>query len=399
MAVAMAGNNATAQVGNALKELGMENIRHICTEEGSITAFEDRTFRSSYYGIGKAVVKALEAQKNGDITLVVTDRNGIPQLRIFIDGNTVEDYARGDIRIRDVYSNMELGTCADRELEILKEEKTMAKSAWRPDLVVYPNLFLENTSFDKLYRYAVSLAPTLEMPLWKGAEITAQVIVPVATNQNGELKRVRPGFVTFRQGLYLKNNWNAWVTAGLLNNNRMGGNLEVAWKSPKGRWELGAKAGVTVWSLFDEDGWTITNKPKIDAAIYGKVYVPQFNTEIYVSVNRFVYSDYGAMAEINRHFGEYTVGVYAIMAGGDINGGFSFAIPLPGKKYNRWKGMRIKPSDYWAYKYSMVAWGEYIDKKRGVYYNNEPNKNSSKGFYQPEYIRYFLIKEYDKHNK
>lgn len=390
---------AHAQVGTALKKMGMENIRYVENGEGSVTAFEDRTFRSSYYGVGKAVEKALEAQNKGNITLVVTDRNGIPQLRIFIDKKTVEEYANGMADLRQVYARMEMGTCADRELEMLKEQKTEAKSAWRPDFTVYPNIFLENTSFDKLYRYAVALAPALEMPLWKGAEITAQVILPVVTNQQGELKTVRPGFVTFRQGVYLKNGWNAWMTAGLMNNNRMGGNMEAAWKSPKGRWELGGRVGATVWSLFDEDGWTITNKPKIDAALYGKVYLPVWNTELYASVNRFVYGDYGAMGELTRHFGEYTVGLYAMIAQGDINGGFSFAIPLPGKKYNRWKGMRLKPADYLAFRYSMVAWGEYIDRKRGVYYYDEPNKNNSKGFYQPEYIRYFLIKEIDRKNK
>lgn len=396
MAMGIAGTtNATAQIGNALKELGMENIKSVCNEDGSITAFEDRTFRSSYYGVGKAIQAALDAQNEGDITLIVTDRNGMPQLKIFIDKNTVDKYGKGLIKIKDVYSVMNLETNADSEMEELKDVKTEAKTRLKPDFVVYPSLFLENTSFDKLYRYAVSLAPALQMHLWKGSELTAQVILPIATNQNGELKQIRPGFVTLKQGMYLKNNWYAYLTAGLFNNNRMGADMEAFWRSKKGRWEIGGRVGATVWSLFDEDGWTITNKPKIDAAIYGKVYIPQWNTEAYASVNRFVYGDYGVMGEINRHFGEYTVGLYAMVAGGDINGGFSFAIPLPGKKYKRWKGMRLKPSDYFGFRYSMVAWGEYIDKNLGVTYNNEPNKNNSKGFYQPEYIRYFLIKETD----
>lgn len=396
LAGSMAATVADAQVNMALKELGMENVKYAATDDGSVTAFEDRTYRSSYNGVGNAVKAALNAQKQGSVTLVVTDRNGMPQLRIFIDRQTVEGFGTGELTIRDVYARMEMGTCADREMELLKGKSTEAKSAWRPDLVVYPNLFLENSSFNKLYRYAVALAPAIEMPLWKGAEITAQVIFPVATNQRGELKQIRPGFVTFRQGVYLKNNWHAWMTAGLFNNNRMGGNAEVMWRSPKGRWELGARLGATVWSLFDEDGWYVTTKPKLDAALYGRVYLPWWNTELYGSVNRFVYGDYGVTGELTRHFGEYTVGVYAMMAGGDINGGFSFAIPLPGKKYKRWKGMRLKPSDYFGFRYGMVAWGEYVDKNLGVYYNDEPAKNRSKGFYQPEYVRYFLMKEYDR---
>ena len=97
-----------------------------------------------------------------------------------------------------------------------------------------------------------------------------------------------------------------------------------------------------------------------------------------------------------RHFGECTVGVYAMYTEGHVNGGFNFAIPLPGRKYNRWKGMRIKPADYFTYEYGMVAWGEYIDKNLGVSYTTGTGENRTRGFYQPEYIRYFLIKDCDR---
>ena len=107
---------------------------------------------------------------------------------------------------------------------------------------------------------------------------------------------------------------------------------------------------------------------------------------------RFVYGDYGIQGDLTRHFGEYTVGLYGVYTGGDINAGFSFAVPLPGKKYKRWKGMRLKPADYFNYRYSMAAWGEFIDRKLGYTYNTVPGENRSKGFYQPDYIRYFLMK-------
>lgn len=395
-ALLLATANATAQVDVQLRELGMENIRSVETERGSLTAFEDRVYRNSYTGVGEAISAALKGQHEGEICLVVADRNGIPQLKITIDGELTTQYHRGAVSLEQVYRGMELSTCADEEMEQLRGSRTTARSAGRPDLTIYPTLFLENTSFDKLYRYAVALAPTLEMPLWKGAELTAQVIVPVATNQKGELKQVRPGFVTLRQSFYLKRNWRLQATAGQFDNHRLGGQAEAYWRSPKGRWELGGRLGATIYSIFDNQGWTVTNKWKLDAAAYGRVYIPQWNTELCGTVNRFVYGDYGVQGEVTRHFGEYTIGVYAMLADGDMNGGFSFAIPLPGKKYKRWKGVRVKPADYFAFRYGMVAWGEYVDRQRGETYRTEPDQYRSKGFYQPEYVRYFLLKELER---
>lgn len=189
--------------GRATARAWAWRIYAVWKRNGEATAFEDRVYRNSYTGVGEAISAALKGQHEGEICLVVADRNGIPQLKITIDGELTTQYHRGAVSLEQVSPGH--GTEYMRqteEMEQLRGSRTTARSAGRPDLTIYPTLFLENTSFDKLYRYAVALAPTLEMPLWKGAELTAQVIVPVATNQKGELKQVRPGFVTLRQSFY-----------------------------------------------------------------------------------------------------------------------------------------------------------------------------------------------------
>ena len=386
-----------AQVDTKLAELGMENIRMAHTEKGVAVAFEDRAFRSSYEGVGRAVKAALEGMTdNGELRMAVMDANGLPQLEICMDRTLVEDYRKGKVNLREAFERMQLSCGTDGTLALLKGSETEAKSAWRPDLVVYPHLFLENTSFDKLYRYAIALAPAIEMPLWKGAELTAQVMLPIVGNQKGELKQVRPGVVALKQGFYLKKNWTLSITAGQFTNHRLGGTADAKWRTDNGRWELGAKAGLTVFSLFVDREWSVTRKPKLDARVYGRVYVPRWNTELTGEAARFVYGDYGVKGSMVRHFGECTVGVYAMYTEGHVNGGFNFAVPLPGRKYNRWKGMRIKPADYFTYEYGMVAWGEYVDENLGVSYTTGTGENRTRGFYQPEYIRYFLIKDCDR---
>ncbi len=386
-----------AQVDAKLAELGMENIRTVQTGKGTTVAFEDRAYRSSLTGLGMAIETALNALENpGGLTLVVTDRNGMPQLRVDIAPELAEAYRNGTADLKTVFAQMELNRNADGALKELEGTRTEARSAWRPDLTVYPQVFLENTSLNKLYTFAVGLAPTLEMPLWKGGELTAQVILPIAWNLNGEQSQIRPGCVTLSQSFYLKRKWTLTATAGQFTNHRMGAQADALWRTDDGRWELGAKAGVTVYSLFADKEWTVTRQPKLNASVYGRTYIPQWNLEVEGEAARFVYGDYGVKGSAVRHFGEYTVGVFAMVAGGKLNGGFNFAIPLPGKKYKRWKGMRIKPADYFAFQYNMVAHGEYINRKLGREYNTVPGSNRSQGFYQPDFIRYYLTRHCDK---
>lgn len=383
-----------AQVEMKLAEAGMENIRTTHSEKGIAVAFEDRAFRSSYEGVGRAIKAALEGiTTDKELRMVVLDANGLPQLEICLSKELVKAYRQGESGLHDVFGQMRLSCAADSTLTLLEDAKATHKSGWRPDLVVYPHLFLENTSLDKLYRYAIALAPAIEMPLWKGAELTAQVMLPIAGNQKGELKQIRPGIVSLKQGFYLKKNWTLSITAGQFTNHRLGGTANVKWRNSNGRWEAGAKIGLTVYSIFVDREWALTRKPKLDAKIYGRVYVPRWNTELTGEVVRFVYGDYGVKGSAVRHFGESTVGLYALYTDGHVNGGFNFTIPLPGRKYNRWKGMRLKPADYFAFEYGMEAGTEYMEKNLGISYATTNGENRSHGFYQPEYIRYFLLKD------
>ena len=341
-----------AQLVERFSRLGMENIRTVSNAEKQIIAYEDRVYRNSYEGVKKAIETALDGNETKTICLIILDENGIPQLKIEIPAELSRRFHRKECTLYDVYAEI-----------------------------------------NKLYRYYISLAPALEMPLWKGAELTAQVIFPIVGNQKGELKQIRPGIVAISQGFYLGRNVYLKATGGQFTNHRLGGQASGYWRNKNGRWEAGAKLGLTIYSIFDNAGWTVNrSKPKVNASIYGRTYLPQWNTEITVEAARFVYGDYGIQGELVRHFGEYTVGLYGVYTGGDANAGFSFAVPLPGKKYKRWKGMRLKPADYFNYRYKMTVWGEYVDRKLGHTYNTVPGENRSKGFYQPDYIRYFLMK-------
>ena len=310
---------------------------------------------------------------------MVVLEHSIPQLCITLTEKVITEYKEKQITIGEVYRQMEISYDTDEAMEVLKKRhQPLNSSAGKVDIVVYPEVKLENSSFARLYTYYVNLAPAVEMALWKGAELTAQVVFPVATNLKGQYKKIRPGVIALSQEFCLSKGFLGRVTAGNFTNNRMGAQAEMKYRTANGRLELGAVAGGTVQSvLTDDEGWYISRKLRMNAALKASVYEPRFNLQFDLQAARYLYGDYGVRGDCTRHFGEY-------------------AIPLPGKKWSRNRGIRVRQADYFAMEYSMESWGRYADEKMGETYRTRPDENRSNRFFQPEYIRYFLIKEANK---
>ncbi|WP_455664878.1 hypothetical protein [Phocaeicola sp.] len=384
-----------AQVAEKLQQLGMENIQTVTEENGNTTiAFEDNVYRGTYRGIGKAIEAAMEGMHRGNLQMVVLNHN-IPQICITLTEKEITEYKEKRITIGEVYRQMGISYDTDEAMEVLKKtHRTLNSSFGKVDIVIYPEVKLENSGFDQLYTYYVNLAPAVEMPLWKGAELTAQVIFPIATNLNGQYKKIRPGVMTLSQEFYWGKTFTGRLVAGNFTNNRMGVQAEMKWRASNGRVELGAVAGGTIQSIItNNEGWYLSRKKRMNAAVKASVYEPRFNLQFDVQASRYLYGDYGLRGDCTRHFGEYAIGVYGMYVDGELNGGFHFAIPLPGKKWAKNRGVRVRQADYFAMEYSMTTWGKYADRNMGKTYKTRPDENRSNRFFQPDYIRYFLIKE------
>ena len=136
-----------AQLAERFSRLGMENIRTVSNAEKQIIAYEDRVYRNSYEGVRKAIETALDGNETKTICLIILDENGIPQLKIEIPAELSKRFHRKECTLYDVYAEMKMENQADEELELLKGKATIQRSSWRPDLTIYPQLFLENSSF------------------------------------------------------------------------------------------------------------------------------------------------------------------------------------------------------------------------------------------------------------
>ena len=88
---------------------------------------------------------------------------------------------------------------------------------------------------------------------------------------------------------------------------------------------------------------------------------------------------------------EYAERFHGMYTDGAKNAGFNFSIPLPGKKRKR-HALRIMLPEYFAFQYDMRSGNEYAHRSLGERYNTEPRSVEYSRFWQPDHIRYYLIR-------
>lgn len=375
-----------------LRQMGMENIREAADPEGVYLCWEDPVYRGPVRGLAE-ILRTLAVQEDlvQDTHLVILE-NGLPQILVKVLAADWADYREERISWADFVNRLLLTYETDDVMRRFSGTKTEHRSAGRVDFVVYPQLQLRNSWLDKIYGASVNIAPAVEMQLWKGASFTGQVIFPIWNNMVGEMDYIRAGILTLRQEIRLPKRWMASLTVGNFTQQRIGADLQFTWRTANDRWLLGARGGLTGASVVQEGRWQVSRWERLSGAVWGRYFEPHYQLELELTAERYIYGDYGARFDCVRHFGETTVGLFAMVSGGEANGGFSFSVPLPRKKRMQRKAVRIRLPEYWGLTYEAQSGNEYAERRLGRRYQTEPVVSRTNRFYNPDYVRKQLMR-------
>lgn len=374
-----AGRSVAEAAEQTLLSLGMEEIRVAQTDSVCTIAFEDNIYRGTYRGLA-AVIEALrslsETEQAAAYELVVLD-DRIPRLLLTLPRQTAA---------------LEVSYDTDEAMRRLKGKERRNKMAGRIDVVLYPELFLQNSWLDKLYGVAVNISPAIQMDLWKGAVLTGQVVLPVYTNMTDFRKYIRPGVITLRQEFRLPGGVSGRLTAGNFTGNRMGVDAGLRYQPARGRWLVGANVGLTGSSTCYGGEWVVSTWRRVSGSVWGRYNEPHYGLQIDLAAVRLVYGDMGARLDCRRHFGEVTVGVYGLFTDGEMNGGFHFALPIPGTKRGKRRAVRFRLPEYFAHEYRARHGGSYGDELLGYSYEVRPDENGSRGYDAPDFVKKEILR-------
>lgn len=401
LAMSLAARTAPTdgELAKMLADVGMENVAVL--QDGGIifVAYDDPVYREKARSLFDVIRLLLELPELEERVHVVVMDEQVPQLEVQIPRHVVRYYRLGEYSLVDVMRVLNVSHDTEAAMVALRGVERVNRSFGKVDLVFYPRIVLRNAWLDKLYGVILDVMPTIEVGLWNGASLTGQVIVPLWNNMTGEMDYIRPGMLLFRQRNLFFANWHTVFSIGNFNRNRVGMDGQVMFRPDHGRWAAGARAGLTGSSTFYNGHWKLTPWRRISGEVFAQYHVPTFDMDMEVSGHRYVYGDYGVRVDASRHFGEVTVGVYAMRTGGEYNGGFHFAIPLYPEKRNKRKKVHLRLPRYFDWEYGAQSGNEYAARRLGWIYETRPDENRSEAYVNPAYIRSRLIEMSERFEK
>ena len=372
-----------------LDKLGFENLK--VHQEGNTTYLtaEDNVYRGLYRGIG-TICRTLSPTPAADTIVLVVLQHQMPRLTVHAIHNEADQW--------DVTAEYGADSKAMRKLWL---ERQSQSSLGKVDFVVHPQLMLDSLFHDNNHRYAVNIAPAIEMSLWPGAKLTAQVIIPIINNIDTDptYDKIRPGIMTLSQNFVLNRWFELTATAGIFHTNqsiyadtRQGFDLQLT-SHLTSKLDVGINAGYTGTFCLDGSAWHFERPDQLNILGHVGYYEPRINSQLDIYAGQFVYGDAGVRADFTRRLGEYAVGFFGTYAEKETAIGFYCSIPLGPKKQMRHGAVRISLPESMCWDYSMPNYSKPFSKKRlGVTYNTTTAGRYSNDFWQPEYVAKYVGK-------
>lgn len=368
----------------ALQDKGFENIRILSESDTVFAAIEDPAYRGTFRGPAEALKVLRQYYPNCNKFEVVVLEYGISKVCV----HAVCDHEKWEINV-----DYDVKRVNDR----LKKDLIPSKKSYgMVDVNLIPIVTLNNHRYDKLFEVGLFFAPSFETTLWKGNRLIVQPIVPLYTNLQKEdaHRNLRLGVAAISQELFDNGKWSTRVAAGSFYPDIVGfyGDLEYKLSS---KLDIGVNLGYGYTSLFYDNKWYIGEPSVFSAMAKCSYYEPRTSFQLQVQAGRFEFGDFGGRIDLTRHFGEYAIGLYGILTGGEHNGGFHFSIPFGGKRQKRNGIIRVKAPEYYDMEYSMVSFWRYTFEKMGRLFEEIPDKNHSAHYWQAEYIEKYMQKYLD----
>lgn len=364
----------------SLSSMGFENVCVAVSSDTVYAKVEDTAYRGNFRGPSEALKCLRKEYSSCSVFELVVTEYEIP--KVCVHASVCDD---------------KWNVCVDYDVEStlkkLKNEKKEKSSFGKIDINLIPIFTLDNHRYDKLFEVGVFFAPSFETTLWKGNRVIIQPIIPIYTNLEiiDSHRNVRLGVAAISQDLYSGKRWTAKVAAGAFYQDVVGAYAEVGYHL-NSRLDLGAHIGYSYTSVFYDKKWYLGNPSMLNMMVTGSYYEPKTSIQIQAQAGCFMYGDWGGRVDFTKHFGEYAIGVYGILTGGEHNGGFHFAIPFGGKRQFRKGFVRLKAPEYYDMQYSMVSYWKYAKEKMGREFEEIPDKNHSAHYWQSQYIQKYMQK-------
>ena len=315
-----------------LTEAGYEAVGVCLAGDVALVTYENGVLRYDVRAIQDVTRRAADHLGARRLRLVPT-RNGIPLLE------------------QEVYSaGPEVGAAS---LDVPADLPATSNSPrGKLDVVVHPEVRANFGDFDRPVRLDVSLAPTLEVGVARGLSLTGQVVLPLLTQTGETSGQIRPGIVALHQETRLPLNTFVRASVGRFTRDRYGVDLVASTFVQDGRGALTLRAGRTGFARLDSRTWTYSAVNTTTYAITADYLVlPAYGFGASATHARYLSGESGWRVDLHRSFGEASVAVFGLVAGGEPNLGGRITLPLPIRRHPAPRRVRVRLADRFDVEY------------------------------------------------
>jgi hypothetical protein len=335
-----------------LDQSGFENLRCIITEDTCYVSIENYTYRWDVMAISQALdIIASDLDGAFEINLLLLD-NTVPQKLINVSTSDWKDFSSEIMDAERFTDKISIAYRTGGASAKLRGAEVINPGIRKFDLVIYPQLYFENTLLNKFYETQVNIAPALKFSLWKGNRFTGQVIFPIQNNLGYEGDHIRPGILTISQEFRLSDNLFSTISAGNFSNSLYGISASVRLYVFNGRCNLEMTDGLIGSSHFIDREWVHSRLDRFTCSLAISWFWSRFNLELKAGGARYINEDCGIFATCLRHFNETAVGLYVQAGKSGNNGGFFFSIPIPCKRRPDRRFFRISLPPQYGFTYN-----------------------------------------------
>lgn len=372
----------------ALTNKGYENLYVTVSQDTIYIAYENRKYRWSCKAMIDIIRTVIPLSENSKKLCLVTQVNGIPILQIIFNIDKYNDFISGKISQEDfgnsIHASFDIGDF-QRQLKYLNRNNS---SFNKVDIVIHPQIRAQFGNYSDPVESRINIAPAINVSFWKGMNLTTQVIFPLQNDLGKEGNYIRPGLLTINQLIKLPSSSFASITAGYFTNNRYGINLELNKFFLEGKFAFGANLGYTSHASVLDGRWNYSEVELFswftDIAYRNATY----DLTLKFGYGSFINKDKGWRFDMYRQFGEICIGFYGMKTNGVLNGGFNFIIPIPPRKYNSKRMIRVRPASYFAWEYRAKGLPD-----EGKSYDTGSDQDKLLMFYNPDYIKNEIVKQ------
>lgn len=238
----------------------------------------------------------------------------------------------------------------------------------RVEIFMGAELHYRDLFWNKVYEAVVNLTPGIKWNMGDQWQLAGQALLPAYNDYGDRFKKIRLNMAVLSKGWDWNNKHYLKISGGLFGQERYGLDLKLMY--PVNSWlALDAQVGVTGFCSMAVD-WECSKMSRISGWLGTRFYLEKSNTEMRIRGGRFIYKDYGVIAEGMRHFKHCTVGVYAQYSNeGKENGGFKVIMMLPPYRRKARKVI-VRPASNFRLTYDIQA-QQYAVKM----YTTDPEEN------------------------